>query len=180
MCYSRPQLVCLMPIRKSVDADFSSILTIVNDAASAYRGVIPDDRWHEPYMSASELETEIADGVVFWVAEQGGQLSGVMGIQDKGDVALVRHAYVVPGTQRSGIGTGLLHHVEALVDKPILIGTWAAASWAIEFYRRNGFSIVTNSEKDRLLRSYWSIPERQVETSVVLANRRLMAPQQRD
>jgi N-acetylglutamate synthase-like GNAT family acetyltransferase len=169
-----------MLIRKSVDADFSAILTIVNDAASAYRGVIPDDRWHEPYMSADELETEIADGVVFWVAEQNGQLSGVMGIQDRGDVALVRHAYVVPGTQRSGVGTRLLRHVEGLVDKPILIGTWAAASWAIEFYRRNGFSIITNDEKDRLLRLYWSIPERQVEASVVLANRQWMAPQQRD
>ena len=169
-----------MLIRKSVDADFSAILTIVNDAASAYRGVIPDDRWHEPYMSADELETEIADGVVFWVAEQNGQLSGVMGIQDRGDVALVRHAYVVPGTQRSGVGTRLLRHVEGLVDKPILIGTWAAASWAIEFYRRNGFNIITNDEKDRLLRLYWSIPERQVETSVVLANRQWMAPQQRD
>jgi N-acetylglutamate synthase-like GNAT family acetyltransferase len=169
-----------MFIRESVDADFSAILTIVNGAASAYRGVIPDDRWHEPYMSADELETEIAEGVVFWVADQNGQLLGVMGIQDKGDVALVRHAYVVPGTQRSGVGTLLLHHVEGLVDKPILIGTWAAASWAIEFYRRNGFSMVTKDEKDRLLRTYWSIPERQVETSVVLADSRWMASQQRD
>jgi N-acetylglutamate synthase-like GNAT family acetyltransferase len=169
-----------MFIRESVDADFSAILTIVNGAASAYRGVIPDDRWHDPYMSADELETEIAEGVVFWVADQDGQLLGVMGIQDKGDVALVRHAYVVPGTQRSGVGTLLLRHVEGLVDKPILIGTWAAASWAIEFYRRNGFSMVTKNEKDRLLRTYWSIPERQVETSVVLADSRWMASQQRD
>jgi N-acetylglutamate synthase-like GNAT family acetyltransferase len=169
-----------MFIRESVDADFSAILTIVNGAASAYRGVIPDDRWHDPYMSADELETEIAEGVVFWVADQDGQLLGVMGIQDKGDVALVRNAYVVPGTQRSGVGTLLLRHVEGLVDKPILIGTWAAASWAIEFYRRNGFSMVTKNEKDRLLRTYWSIPERQVETSVVLADSRWMASQQRD
>jgi N-acetylglutamate synthase-like GNAT family acetyltransferase len=169
-----------MFIRESVDADFSPILTIVNGAASAYRGVIPDDRWHEPYMSADELETEIAEGVVFWVADQNGQLLGVIGIQDKGDVALVRHAYVVPGAQRSGVGTLLLHHVEGLVDKPILIGTWAAASWAIEFYRRNGFSMVTKDEKDRLLRTYWSIPERQVETSVVLADSRWMASQRRD
>jgi len=167
-----------MLIRKSVEADFSAILAIINDAASAYRGVIPDDRWHEPYMSADELRRELAEGVVFWVTDENGKLSGVMGIQDKRDVALVRHAYVAPGTQRRGVGTRLLRYVEGLVDKPILIGTWAAASWAIEFYRRNGFSIVTNDEKDRLLRTYWSIPERQIETSVVLADRQWMAAHQ--
>jgi N-acetylglutamate synthase-like GNAT family acetyltransferase len=159
-------------IRESADTDFAATLAIINDAARAYRGVIPADRWHEPYMSASELETQIAEGVVFWVAEEKGQLSGVMGIQDKGDVALVRHAYVASTTQRSGVGTKLLRHVEGLVDKPILIGTWAAASWAIEFYQRNGFVLVPSEEKDHLLRKYWSIPTRQVETSVVLANAR--------
>jgi N-acetylglutamate synthase-like GNAT family acetyltransferase len=139
--------------------------------------VIPADRWHEPYMSADELAREIASGVAFWVAEQDGRLLGVMGIQDKGDVALVRHAYVARTTQRSGVGTRLLRHVEALVDKPILIGTWAAASWAIDFYRRNGFEVVSSGTKDRLLRTYWSIPARQVETSVVLANERWMETQ---
>ncbi len=123
-------------IRQSAATDFASMLAIVNEAARAYRGVIPADRWHEPYMPADELAKEIADGVLFWVAEQDGRLSGMMGIQDKGDVALVRHAYVAPGTQRAGVGTRLLRHVEALVDKPILIGTWAAASWAIQFYER--------------------------------------------
>ena len=167
----------MMLIRKSVEADFAAMLAIVNDAARAYRGVIPADRWHEPYMSASELEGEIAGGVVFWVAEQKGRMSGVMGIQDKGDVALVRHAYVAPTTQRAGVGTRLLRHVESLVDKPILIGTWAAASWAIEFYQRNGFTVVPSGEKDRLLLTYWSIPARQVETSVVLANGRWMETQ---
>jgi N-acetylglutamate synthase-like GNAT family acetyltransferase len=166
-----------MLIRKSVESDFPAILAIVNDAAHAYRGVIPADRWHEPYMPAEELVTEIADGVVFWVAEEEGRLSGVMGIQDKGDVALVRHAYVAPTTQRTGVGTRLLRHVEGLTDKPILIGTWAAASWAIEFYRRNGFTVVPSRDKDRLLQTYWSIPERQVETSVVLANGRWMEAQ---
>ena len=161
-----------MIVRKSVDADLPAMLAIVNDAAHAYRGVIPKDRWREPYMPPDELEREIAEGVVFWVAEEDGRLSGVMGIQDKGDVALVRHAYVAPGTQRSGVGTRLLRHVEGLVDKPILIGTWAAASWAIQFYERNGFSIVPSDDKDRLLRTYWSIPARQIETSVVLANSR--------
>jgi N-acetylglutamate synthase-like GNAT family acetyltransferase len=163
-----------MLIRRSVDEDFARILAIVNDAAHAYRGVIPPDRWREPYMPSEELATEIAAGVVFWIAEQEGRLSGVMGIQDKGDVALVRHAYVATTTQRSGVGTRLLRHVEGLVDKPILIGTWAAASWAIEFYRRNGFTVVPTDHKDSLLRTYWSIPARQIETSVVLANRRWM------
>lgn len=163
-----------MLIRESVEADFPAILAIVNDAARAYQGVIPADRWHEPYMPADDLQREIADGVAFWVVEQDGRVTGVMGIQDKGDVALVRHAYVASTTQRSGIGTRLLRHVEGLVDKPILIGTWAAASWAIEFYRRNGFVVVSDSERDRLLRTYWSIPARQIETSVVLADVRWM------
>jgi N-acetylglutamate synthase-like GNAT family acetyltransferase len=163
-----------MLIRKNVEADLEAMLTIVNDAALAYRGVIPADQWHDPYMSSTELKNEISEGVVFWVAEQEGRLFGAMGIQDKGDVALVRHAYVVTRTQRSGVGTSLLHHVIGLVDKPILIGTWAAASWAINFYQRNGFTVVTNSRKDRLLRTYCSITARQVETSVVLADRRWM------
>jgi N-acetylglutamate synthase-like GNAT family acetyltransferase len=157
-----------MLIRRSIEEDFPAILAVINDAAHAYHGVIPADRWHEPYMSAEALEREIADGVVFWVAEREGHVAGVMGIQDKADVALVRHAYVASTTQRGGVGTRLLRHVEELVDKPILIGTWAAASWAIEFYRRNGFETVANGERDELLRTYWSIPQRQIETSVVL------------
>jgi N-acetylglutamate synthase-like GNAT family acetyltransferase len=165
-------------IRRSHDNDFAAMLRIINDAAHAYRGVIPADRWHEPYMPADEMANEIADGVVFWVAEQDGQLLAVMGIQDKGEVALVRHAYVAPTTQKSGVGTKLLHHVEGLTDKPILIGTWSDASWAIEFYRRNGFTLVPAAEKDRLLRKYWSIPARQIETSVVLGNPRWMEAQQ--
>jgi N-acetylglutamate synthase-like GNAT family acetyltransferase len=167
----------MMVIRRSGEGDFVAMLAIVNDAARAYRGVIPGDRWHEPYMPADELANEMAAGVVFWVAEQDGRLTGVMGIQDKGDVALVRHAYVAPTTQRAGVGTRLLRHVEGLVDKPILIGTWAAASWAIEFYRRNGFTVVPSGDKDRLLRTYWSISARQVETSVVLADARWMQAQ---
>jgi N-acetylglutamate synthase-like GNAT family acetyltransferase len=115
--------------------------------------------------------------VDFWVVEEGGKLHGVMGIQDKGDVALVRHAYVDPGAQRMGVGTHLLHHVQALVDKPVLIGTWAAAKWAVDFYRRNGFSVVDEKQKERLLKTYWSIPARQVETSVVLADERWTSAQ---
>ena len=166
-----------MRIRKSVANDFEAILAIINDAAQAYRGVIPSDRWHEPYMSTDELAKEIASGVIFWMAEDSGQLLGVMGIQDKEDVALVRHAYTATTLQRKGIGTKLLRHVEALADKPILIGTWADAAWAIEFYRRNGFTVVSDGDKNRLLRAYWSVPARQVETSVVLADRRWMKAQ---
>jgi len=166
-----------MRIRESVANDFEAILAIINDAAQAYRGVIPSDRWHEPYMSADELAKEIVGGVIFWMAEDNGQLLGVMGIQDKEDVALVRHAYTATTLQRKGIGTKLLRRVEALADKPILIGTWADASWAIEFYRRNGFTVVSDGDKNRLLRAYWSVPARQVETSVVLADRRWMKAQ---
>jgi N-acetylglutamate synthase-like GNAT family acetyltransferase len=155
-------------IRQSTDADFAAILEIVNDGAQRYKGVIPADRWHEPYMPAQELKSEIAKGVEFSVAEIDGRVVGVMGIQDKGDVTLVRHAYVATSAQRGGIGTKLLRHLESLTQKPVLIGTWAAATWAIDFYKRNGFSVVSHTEKERLLRKYWSIPARQVETSVVL------------
>ena len=161
-----------MQIRKSAAKDFEAILALINDAAQAYRGVIPSDRWHKPYMSADELEREIAGGVIFWIAEDNGQLLGVMGLQDKQDVALVRHAYTATTLQKRGIGTKLLQHVQSLADKPILIGTWADATWAIEFYRRNGFTLVSDEHKNRLLRTYWAIPARQVETSVVLADRR--------
>jgi N-acetylglutamate synthase-like GNAT family acetyltransferase len=167
----------MVQIRRSVEADRATILAIVNDAARAYRGVIPADRWHDPYMPGDELDKEISAGVVFWVAEEDGRVLGVMGIQDKGDVALVRHAYVASTIQKKGVGTTLLRHVEGLTDKPVLIGTWASASWAIEFYRRNGYTVVSDQVKDRLLQTYWSIPPRQVETSVVLADRRWMDAQ---
>ena len=161
-----------MQIRKSVAEDFETILAIVNEAAQAYRDVIPADRWHEPYMPAGELAEEIAAGVVFWLGEEQGRVVGVMGMQHKGEVALVRHAYVAKASQRRGVGTALLRHVQTLADTPLLVGTWADASWAIEFYRRNGFRVVPAGEKERLLRAFWSIPARQIETSVVLADRR--------
>ena len=149
-----------------------ALLAIVNDAAQAYRGVIPEDCWHEPYMGRDELISEIADGVVFWGLEREGALVGVMGIQDKGDVALIRHAYVRTSERRSGMGGKLLEHLERNTAKPILIGTWAAASWAIRFYEKHGYRIVPPREKDRLLARYWRVPPRQVETSVVLASPR--------
>ncbi|MCA1581651.1 MAG: GNAT family N-acetyltransferase [Acidobacteria bacterium] len=154
------------------------MLAVINEAALAYRGVIPIDQWREPYMPMEELAKDIARGIVFWIAEEEGRPLGVMGIQDKGAVALVRHAYVARTTQRKGVGTALLRYVQSLTDKPILIGTWADASWAIEFYWRNGFRVVPAADKDRLLRTYWSIPDRQIETSVVLADERWMETRQ--
>ena len=157
-------------IRKCKESDLNTIFEIINDAAQAYKGVIPQDRWHEPYMSLAELRTQIEDGIVFWGLERDGQLLGIMGIQDKGDVTLIRHAYVLSRAQKRGIGEKLLQHLQNMTEKPILIGTWAAASWAVSFYQKNGYTLVSEKEKNRLLNRYWSIPERQVETSVVLAN----------
>jgi GNAT superfamily N-acetyltransferase len=146
-----------------------AILAIVNAAAEAYRGAIPEDRWHEPYMDAAELDREIAAGVAFWGYEEDGELVGVMGVQPVGDVDLIRHAYVRPGSQRSGIGGALLERLRGDAARPMLVGTWAAAEWAIRFYERHGFELVSPERKTELLRTYWSIPERQIETSVVLA-----------
>ena len=148
----------------------TTILAIVNTAALAYRGVIPADRWHEPYMTMSELDDEIAGGVAFWGYEADGVLIGIMGIQPVADVDLIRHAYVMPGSQRHGIGGALLLQLRRQTPRRMLVGTWAAADWAIRFYRRNGFELVSPEHKTALLETYWSIPDRQIETSVVLAN----------
>ena len=156
-------------IRPCKPSDFEAIYEIVNDAAQVYKGVIPADRWHEPYMGREELQHEIDAGVRFWGYEEGDKLVGVMGIQDVQDVTLIRHAYVRTAQRRQGIGGKLLSHLLTLTGRPILIGTWAAATWAIRFYEKHGFRLVTEEEKNRLLKKYWSIPERQVETSVVLA-----------
>ena len=159
-------------IRRCRDDERETILTIVNAAAVAYRDVIPADRWHEPYMPASELEHEIASGVEFWGYEGDGELIGVMGIQPVQDVDLIRHAYVKPSSQRGGIGGALIDHLMRSATRQVLVGTWAAAEWAIAFYRRHGFVQVSPEEKTRLLRRYWDIPERQIETSVVLKGTR--------
>jgi N-acetylglutamate synthase-like GNAT family acetyltransferase len=158
-------------IRKCTESDVKTIFDIINDAAIAYKGTIPGDRWHEPYMPAEEIRQEIEAGVIFWGFEKAGDLLGVMGIQDKGDVALIRHAYVRTRSRKQGIGENLLLHLEGLTEKPILVGTWQAASWAISFYQKNGYTLVSKTEKKRLLQKYWSIPERQIETSVVLVNK---------
>lgn len=161
-----------MTIRRCTDADVPAMFAIINDAAQAYRGVIPADRWHDPYMPEDELRGEIAAGVVFWGLEQDGRLVGVMGLQDVKDVALIRHAYVATAARRGGIGGRLLRHLMGETGRPVLVGTWAAASWAIRFYERHGFTVTTPDEKARLLRLYWSIPDRQIETSVVLVDER--------
>jgi len=158
-------------IRPCLDDERPAILAIVNAAAVAYRAVIPADRWHEPYMPAQELDAEIAAGVVFWGCEHDGALTGVMGIQPVRDVQLIRHAYVLPATQGAGVGRALLEHLVDRSDAPLLVGTWAAADWAIRFYERNGFTLVAPARKDELLREYWDIPDRQIATSVVLEHR---------
>lgn len=157
-------------IRRCTDADTQALYEIINDAAQAYKGVIPTDRWHEPYMPLDEIEREIADGVEFWGEEANGGLLGVMGIQHRGEVDLIRHAYVRTRLRGKGVGTRLLAHLVASTQKPMLIGTWADARWAVRFYEKNGFRLLSREETGRVLRRFWNIPERQVETSVVLAS----------
>lgn len=159
-------------IRRCDKLDFELIWSIINDGAQAYKGIIPADRWTEPYMSQEKLRHEIADGVVFWGYADTEKLVGVMGIQQVQDVTLIRHAYVLTGSQNRGVGGKLLSHLRQQTSQPILIGTWADAAWAIRFYERHGFQLITPVEKDRLLKKYWSVPERQIETSVVLADQK--------
>ena len=167
-------------VRRCRDDERAAILAIVNAAAQAYRGVIPADRWHEPYMPAAELDAEFDAGVIFWGYEQDDALIGVMGLQAVRDVDLIRHAYVLPGRQRQGIGAALIAHLRAMnlramnlramSARRMLVGTWAAADWAVRFYRRHGFAMVSPERKTALLKAYWNIPERQIETSVVLSS----------
>lgn len=156
-------------IRRLLERDFNSILEVINDAAQVYKGVIPDDRWKEPYMSAQELGDEIDSGVDFFGLKEEGRIIGVMGIQELKEVTLIRHTYVLTEHQRRGVGSKLLQYLINLAEGPeILVGTWKAVSWAIQFYEAYGFTLVSSYEKDRFLREHWNIPERQVETSVVL------------
>ena len=157
-------------IRRCDDREFELIWAIINDGAQAYKGVIPEDCWTEPYMPKSDLRHEIDDGVAFWGHEEGGKLVGVMGFQQVQDVTLIRHAYVATSKQKGGIGSQLLSHLRKLTPGPVLIGTWSDAVWAIRFYEKHGFRIVRPHQKDSRLRRYWTVPERQIETSVVLAD----------
>jgi N-acetylglutamate synthase-like GNAT family acetyltransferase len=159
-------------IRNATDEDFDQLYEVINDAAMAYKGVIPEDRWHEPYMTKEELREQLQNGVKFLCYVENRAIVGVMGIQDREEVNLIRHAYVRTERRRNGIGTLLLDRLARESDKPVLIGTWKAASWAIKFYQKHGFALLPEGQKAGLLRKYWSIPERQVETSVVLADKR--------
>ena len=156
-------------IRRCTESDIPIIDSIINEAAARYRGAIPDDCFHEPYMSRAELESEIAAGVQFWGWEERGELIGVMGVQTVRDATLIRHAYVRKGHQGRGVGGALLESLKQQVSGRLLIGTWAAAAWAIRFYQGHGFRLVPVEERNRLLGSYWTIPDRQRDTSVVLS-----------
>ncbi len=157
-------------IAKCNQKDFTDIYDIINDAAIAYKGIIPEDRWHEPYMTEDELKKQIADGVDFWGYTEDNKIIGVMGIQFKSEVTLIRHAYVRTSDRNKGIGSKLLVHLNSISSTPVLIGTWADAKWAIDFYQKHGFRLLPKDEVNVLLRKYWTIPVRQIETSVVLAS----------
>ena len=159
-------------IRVCGKIDVEVICNIINDSAQAYRGVIPPDRWHEPYMPLDELKREIAAGVKFLGYQDDTGLVGVMGTQPVKDVMLIRHAYVRMARRREGIGSALLTACVDRSEAPVLIGTWTAATWAIDFYRKHGFSVIDREKKNRMLEIYWSIPERQIETSVIMADQR--------
>jgi GNAT superfamily N-acetyltransferase len=157
-------------IRLCRDDERTAMLGIVNAAAEAYRGVIPSDCWHDPYMPTRDFDHEIASGVEFWGYEAGGELVGVMGIQPVQDVYLIRHAYVLPSHQRHGVGAALIAHLRHLTTTRMLVGTWSAATWAIRFYQRHNFRLLTPERTRALLERYWMITDRQIETSVVLAS----------
>lgn len=169
------QVLAMNPIRPTRADERDLICRIINAAAEAYRGVIPDDCFHDPYMSSSEFDREIAAGVSFLGCEVDRVLVGVMGIQPVRDVDLIRHAYVLPEYQRQGIGAALLQHLRGLSTRQMLVGTWAAADWAVRFYGRHGFGETSASDKLALLKTYWTVPDRQIDTSVVLANPPLIA-----
>jgi len=166
-------------IRQCAAADFEEAYEIINDAAQAYKGIIPEDRWKEPYMPRQELRHEIQEGVVFWGCEEHGRLLGVMGLQPVQEVSLIRHAYVRTSLQDRGIGGKLLSFLRTQASRPLLVGTWADAIWAVRFYQKHGFRLVFPKEKNRLLKKYWSIPSRQVQTSVVLADPKWFANHER-
>jgi len=166
----RTAIGTMSKVRPCREDERATILAIVNAAAEAYRGVIPADRWHEPYMAPDELDREFGAGVAFWGHEEDGTLIGVMGLQSVRDVDLIRHAYVLPGSQRRGVGGALLGRLRCMSPRRMLVGTWAAADWAIRFYRRHGFELVSPARKTALLKTYWSVPDRQIEASLVLAN----------
>ena len=163
-------------IRRCRNTERDVLLTIINAAAEAYRGAIPSDCWHEPYMLPQQFDLEVAAGVEFWGYEANGDLSGVMGIQSGRDVDLIRHAYVLPVSQGRGVGAALITHLRHLSARRMLVGTWSAATWAIRFYQGHSFQLASPEHAKALLRTYWTITDRQIETSVVLANPPFVSP----
>ncbi len=159
-----------MIVKSNHKKDFNTIFEIINDASVAYKGIIPKDRWKEPYMSKEELTVQMEEGVEFWSYVENNKILGVMGIQFKEDVTLIRHAYVRTSARKKGIGGKLLNHLIDMTNFPVLIGTWSDASWAISFYEKHNFRMVSKNEKNNLLKKYWSVPDRQIETSVVLVS----------
>jgi len=159
-------------IRKGDAGEIAVIADVINDGARAYKDVIPPDRWQEPYMPMDYLTSEVGAGVEFWVDDLAGELVGVMGIQDVKDVTLIRHAYVRTSSRRAGTGSKLIKFLQDLTTRPLLIGTWTDATWAIDFYKKHGFQMITGTEKDALLDIYWTLPQRQIEESIVLADQR--------
>lgn len=157
-------------IRPCTKSDLETILELINAAAESYRVFIPENQWKDPYMREDELAREIGAGIQFSGFEKEGLLKGVMGVQEVEDVTLIRHAYVDPLSQRCGIGSGLLSHCRVSIKGPILIGTWADASWAINFYEKHGFFKTSQSDTARLLHDYWTVPQTQIEASVVMAS----------
>ncbi|MBN1357193.1 GNAT family N-acetyltransferase [Candidatus Bathyarchaeota archaeon] len=156
-------------ISKLKPTEDQAIIDVVNEAAEAYKGVIPQDQWREPYMSTEELNEEIRSGIDFYGWTENNILTAVMGIQRVNDVTLIRHAYVLTNRQRNGIGGKLLKHLLSLAQtSEVLVGTWKAAYWAIRFYEKQGFKLLSREETDKLLRKHWNINKRQIETSVVL------------
>ena len=160
-----------MILKSNIKKDFNSIYKIINEAAFAYKGIIPKDRWKEPYISKEELKIQINEGVEFWNYQNDNEIIGVMGIQFENKVTLIRHAYIKTFFQQKGIGSKLLIHLIEMVKTPVLIGTWADASWAINFYKKHGFKVLSNEQKNNLLNTYWKVPERQMQTSVILASK---------
>ncbi len=155
-------------IRECQPADINGIYFAINEAAKAYQGVIPADRYHKPYMPLEELEQEMKR-MTFFGWEVNGELVGVMGFESVKGVTLIRHAYVLPQWQKQGIGSKLLNYLKRLgTTSRLLVGTWADAYWAIDFYKKHGFNLLP--DKDELLKTYWDIPQRQIETSVVLGH----------
>lgn len=153
-------------IRKCRLDDSGRIYFIINETAKAYEGVIPDDCYRQPYMPMDELNQEMKQ-MTFFGEEVNGELVGAMGLQTVKDITLIRHAYVLPQWQRQGISSKILNYLKGMVNtSKLLVGTWADAYWAIAFYKKHGFGLLP--DKEELLKTYWAIPKRQIETSVVL------------